>query len=68
MVSLSELLQEANGKPKAIFMAGPAGSGKSTIIKELIPSYFTTLNIDDEYEKLLTTSGMGMAQKDFSPE
>ena len=68
MVSLSELLQESNGSPKAIFMAGPAGSGKSTIIKELIPSYFTTLNIDDEYEKLLTTSGLGMAQKDFSPE
>ena len=68
MVSLSELLLEANGKPKAIFMAGPAGSGKSTIIKELIPSYFTTLNIDDEYEKLLTASGMGMAQKDFNPE
>ena len=68
MVSLIELLQENSGKPKAIFMAGPAGSGKSTIIKELIPSYFTTLNIDDEYEKLLTTSGMGMAQKDFNPE
>lgn len=62
MISLRELLES----PKAIFLAGPAGSGKSTIIRNLFDEdKFTILNVDDHYEKMLKASGMGMNQKDF---
>ena len=33
MISLVQLLTEASSAPKAIFLAGPAGSGKSYISK-----------------------------------
>lgn len=68
MISLVQLLTEASSAPKAIFLAGPAGSGKSYISKQLIPSSFNIINIDDSYEELLKASGMGMSQKDFGPE
>ena len=53
MIKLIELLQEITGKSKAIFLAGPAGSGKSYITKQILPSNFTTINVDDTYEELL---------------
>jgi dephospho-CoA kinase len=68
MISLVNLLKEATSSPKAIFLAGPAGSGKSYISKQLIPSSLTVINIDDTYEELLKKSGLGMAQKDFGPD
>lgn len=69
MISLIKLLEEIQNKPHCIFIAGPAGSGKSTIIKKLIPPNISTIiNIDDTYEELLKKSGIGMGQKDFSPE
>ena len=36
MVSLIKLLKEIQNKPKAIFLAGPAGSGKSTLIDIIV--------------------------------
>jgi dephospho-CoA kinase len=60
MIGLISLLKEIQGKPKAIFMAGPAGSGKSYISKILVPSDFQTINVDDTYEELLQASGIGM--------
>ena len=68
MISLVHLLTEASSAPKAIFLAGPAGSGKSYISKQLIPPSFNVINIDDSYEELLKASGLGMSQKDFGPE
>ena len=68
MISLIKLLSEGSKKPKAIFMAGPAGSGKTFIRKKIIPSNFITLNIDDEYEELLKKSGLGLKQQDFDSE
>ena len=68
MISLVQLLTEASSAPKAIFLAGPAGSGKSYISKQLIPSSFNVINVDDSYEELLKKSGLGMSQKDFGPE
>ena len=68
MISLVQLLTEASSAPKAIFLAGPAGSGKSYISKQLIPPSFNVINIDDSYEELLKASGLGMSQKDFGPE
>jgi predicted kinase len=68
MISLYSLLNEVQGKPKAIFMAGPAGSGKSYINKDIIPSNFNTINIDDTYEEMLKSSGIGMKLTQMSPE
>jgi predicted kinase len=68
MIGLISLLKEIQGKPKAIFMAGPAGSGKSFISKQLVPSNFTTINVDDTYEELLKSSGIGMKLANMSPD
>jgi predicted kinase len=68
MIGLISLLKEVQGKPKAIFMAGPAGSGKSFISKQLVPSDFNTINVDDTYEELLKSSGIGMKLANMSPD
>ena len=69
MIKLLSLLKEIKDKPKAIFLSGPAGSGKTFISKKLISlDKFQVINIDDTYEELLKSSGMGMNQKNFSPE
>jgi predicted kinase len=61
-------IKEAQQTPQAIFMAGPAGAGKSFIAKSLPLSKFQVINVDDTYEELLKASGLGMKQKDFDPE
>jgi predicted kinase len=68
MIKLTKLLLEVMGSPKAIFLAGPAGSGKSYITKQLLPSNFTTINVDDTYEELLKASGLGLKQTDFTSD
>jgi len=68
MIKLIELLQEITGKSKAIFLAGPAGSGKSYITKQALPSNFVTINVDDTYEELLKASGLGLKMKDFTSD
>ena len=68
MIKLIDLLLEAANQPKAIFLAGPAGSGKSYVSKQLLPTTFITINIDDTYEELLKTSGLGLKQKDFTAD
>jgi predicted kinase len=68
MISLVQLLKEMKDGPKAIFLAGPAGSGKSYISSKLIPNTFTIINSDDTYEELLKASGIGLKQKDFTPD
>ena len=50
MIKLMDLLLEVSARPKAIFLAGPAGSGKTYISKQLIPSNLTVINVDDTYE------------------
>ena len=61
-------IKEVQQTPQAIFLAGPAGAGKSFISKSLPLSKFQVINVDDTYEELLKASGMGMKQKDFDPE
>jgi dephospho-CoA kinase len=68
MIKLSTLLKEITSKPKSIFLAGPAGSGKTYISKQLIPSSLKVINSDDTYEELLKASGIGLKQKDFTPD
>lgn len=54
--------------PQAIFMAGPAGAGKSFVSKSLPLSKFKVINIDDSYEELLKAAGIGTKIKDFTPD
>jgi len=61
-------IKEIGKTPQAIFLAGPAGAGKSFISKSLPLSKFHVINVDDTYEELLKASGLGMKQKDFDPE
>jgi predicted kinase len=68
MIRLVSLLREAIKKPKAIFLAGPAGSGKSTISKQLLPSNISVINVDDTYEQMLKDTGLGMDMKNFTPD
>jgi dephospho-CoA kinase len=68
MIKLIDLLLEAANQPKAIFLAGPAGSGKSYISKQLIPSGLTVINVDDTYEELLKSAGLGTKIADFSQD
>jgi len=67
MVSLVELLKEIQNSPKAIFLAGPAGSGKSTFIKNNIPN-LKVINVDDTYEELLKQSGLDKPQSTFTSD
>ncbi len=61
-------IKEVQQTPQAIFMAGPAGAGKSFVAKSLPLSKFQVINVDDTYEELLKASGIGTNIKDFSPE
>jgi len=69
MIKLVDILKEIVGGPKAIFLAGPAGAGKSYIVKQFPEiSDFNVINVDDTYEELLKASGLGMSQKDFDAD
>ena len=68
MISLVQLLKESQNPPKAIFMAGPAGSGKTYTLNQLGLQDFEVINVDDVYEKLLKDT---LGKEDFasmSPE
>jgi predicted ABC-type ATPase len=55
--------QEAEGRPKAIFMAGSPGSGKSTVLKGLGLLGVNIINADDHYEKELKKAGLPLGGK-----
>ena len=63
MISLVQLLKEVQSSPKAIFMAGPAGSGKTFTINKLGIKGFTMINVDEDYEELLKKE---LGKGDFS--
>ncbi len=65
---LTDKIKEAQGKPKAIFLAGPAGSGKTFTSAQLIPKTLTVINVDDTYEELLKAAGLGMKIADFDQD
>ena len=68
MIKLSDLIKEIQNKPKAIFLAGPAGSGKTFTSAQIIPKTLTIINVDDTYEDLLKTAGLGLKVADFTQD
>jgi predicted kinase len=68
MIKLLDLLKEAPNQPKAIFLAGPAGSGKTFTSAQIIPKNLTVINVDDTYEELLKAAGLGMKIADFDQD
>ena len=68
MIKLLDLLKEVTHKPKALFMAGPAGSGKTFVSAQIIPKNLTVINVDDTYEELLKAAGLGMKIADFDQD
>jgi adenylate kinase family enzyme len=62
MISLVQLLREAQGNPKAIILAGAPGAGKSSIVGDLI-SGIKVLNIDDYYIQNLKKAGVSLDLK-----
>jgi dephospho-CoA kinase len=68
MISLVQLLKEIQSGPKAIFMAGPAGAGKTFILNKLGIKGFTIINVDEDFEVFLKQE---LGKEDFasmSPE
>lgn len=68
MISLVQLLKEIQSGPKAIFMAGPAGAGKTFTLNKLGIKGFTIINVDEDFEALLKQE---LGKEDFasmSPE
>lgn len=68
MIKLLDLLKEVTNRPKAIFLAGPAGSGKTFVSAQLIPKTINVINVDDEYEELLKAAGLGTKIADFNQD
>ena len=71
MIRLTDLYLETlqNSKsPKLIFITGAPGSGKSYILNQLSLTGFTTVNIDDVYEKLIKSSGLELDQTKYSSD
>ena len=68
MIKLLDLIKEIQDKPKAIFLAGPAGSGKTFVSAQIIPNKLTVVNVDDSYEELLKAAGLGTKIADFTQD
>jgi len=69
MPKLRHTLNEANNQPpKALFIVGPPGSGKTSFLEKLDISGFKTINVDDEFENLLITQIGKTKFTDMSPE
>ena len=47
MISLVQLLREAQGNPKAVILAGAPGAGKGYILRGLDLGGLKVMNVDD---------------------
>jgi dephospho-CoA kinase len=63
MIRLTQLLHEMMSSPKAIFMAGPAGAGKTFTLNKLGIQDFIMINVDEDYEELLKKE---LGKEDFA--
>ena len=62
------LLNEVEGNPKAIILAGAPGAGKGSILKDLDLSGLKILNLDNTILALAKEEGFSLNQKDTDAE
>ena len=68
MISLVQLLREAQGSPKAVILAGAPGAGKGYILRGLDLGGLKTMNVDDIYVPLLKKANVSLDLKNATPE
>ena len=68
MIYLSQLLNEAQGKPKAIILAGAPGAGKGYVLKGLDLGGLKTMNIDNIFINKLKQANVTLDLKNATPE
>ena len=67
-MKLYDILQEIQGKPKAIILAGAPGAGKGYILKGLNLGNLKVLNVDDIYVPMLKKANVTLDLKNATPE
>jgi len=67
-VKLYDILQEIQGKPKAIILAGAPGAGKGYILRGLDLGGLKVLNVDNIYINLLKKANVSLDLKNATPE
>ena len=68
MISLIQLLREAQDGPKAIILAGAPGAGKGYVLKGLDLSGLKVLNLDNRYIAMLKQANVSLDLKNATPE
>ena len=68
MISLVQLLNEVEGKPKAIILAGAPGAGKGTILKGLDLGGLKIMNLDNTFIDKLKQANVTLDLKNATPE
>jgi len=68
MISLVQLLREAQGNPKAIILAGAPGAGKGYILRGLDLGGLKVLNVDNIYINMLKKANVSLDLKNATPE
>jgi predicted ATPase len=68
MISLVQLLKEAQGNPKAVILAGAPGAGKGYILRGLDLGGLKTMNVDDKYIANLKQANVSLDLKNSTPE
>ena len=68
MISLVQLLREAQGNPKAVILAGAPGAGKGYILRGLDLGGLKVMNIDDIYINMLKKANVSLDLKNATPE
>ena len=67
-MKLYDILQEIQGKPKAIILAGAPGAGKGYILRGLDLGNLKVLNVDNIYINLLKKANVSLDLKNATPE
>ena len=68
MISLVQLLREAQGSPKAVILAGAPGAGKGYILRGLDLGGLKVLNVDNIYIEKLKQANVSLDLKNATPE
>jgi adenylate kinase family enzyme len=68
MISLVQLLREAQGNPKAVILAGAPGAGKGYVLRGLDLGGLKTMNVDNKYIANLKQANVSLDLKNSTPE